>query len=493
MEFNNALDRQHDNVGALQGLIEAYLHLHQPDRAAETIMTAQRLHPHSAAFREAAIEYDLAYSEHPEVAVAERKRELDASPDDPANYRALAQAALRVGERLQTSNPDSSRQNLDLAADTLKNAVARWPQDITLVGLLAQITQFRGDAPGAEKLLLDLASAPALASRPEPSLLLADFYQQAGKTDARIKALSDAFEKSGHSVEMELKLAAALVQATRFDQALSLLQARNGADPRVSFQRLQTLSAAGRNDEAEQGIKDALRSAPRSLPLLNLLVTAELAAGHLVDARQAAKDAIAAGPTDNDALYHQAFVESQLPDGDLDLALRDGSQLKVQNRASPKAYELLADIYNRRGQPDDALRTLEDGLKAMPQSRSARIRLLAAYASATPPLWSEYDRVVHEAENDPQLSTDTTWLIKDAYGLADRKQFDDAIQKVEQAIAAAPQNTSLFSEKLSILMSAGRYPAIIQTGDELEARGIRPWWMYMARGAAKGRAIKRPA
>ena len=354
LEFNNALDRQHDNVGALQGLIDAYLQLHQPDRAAQTIQTAQQLYPKSGFFRERAIDYDLVYSDHPEVGVAERKRMLDAAPDDPASHAALAQAALRVANRLQTSNPQASRQNLDLACDTLNNAVVRWPRNLAIVGLLAQIRQYRGDAPAAEKLLLDLAAAPEMASAPEPSMLLADFYRGAGKTDAQIKALNDAFEKSGRSVDMELALGAALAQAGRYDQAVSLLHDHNGTDSRVVLQRLHTLSAAGRTDEAVRDIRDALQSSPRSVELLDLLATTYIAAGRLADARQVAKDAIAANPLDNDALYHQALVESQLIDGDLELAMHDATQLKAQNPASAKAYGMLADVYYRHRQANDA-------------------------------------------------------------------------------------------------------------------------------------------
>ena len=489
-EFNNALDRQHDNLSALQGLIDAYFQLHQPDHIAQAIVAAQKLYPQSVIFRERAIDYDLIYSEHPEVAVTERQQLLDESPDDPDSYISLAQAALSVAKRDKTSNPEGMRQNLEQASDVLNKAMARWPKNMVIVGLLAQIRQYQGDAAGAEKLLLDLASSPQFASRPEPSLLLADFYLHAGNTDAQIKSLHDAFDKSGHSVDVELKLGDALAQARRYDDALSLLHDQNGADPRVAQQRLQTLSMSGRTDEAEREIKDALRSSPGKVELLDLLATTYISAGRLTDARQVATDAIAADPSDNDALYHQALVESQMYDGDLDLAIRDAMQLKQQNPASTKAFGLLADIYFRKHQPDDAVRTLEDGLKAAPQDRTARLRLLAACAASRPPLWSEYDSVVQEAENDSQLQGDTIWLVKDAYGLSARKQFDPAIAKIDQAIAAAPGDLTLVSEKLSILMTAGNYPAVIQAASDLEARGTRAWWVYLARGDAKAQTDK---
>jgi len=489
-EFQEALDRQHTNFDAWQGLIDADFALHQPDRAGQAIQDALKLFPNSASLRERAIDFDLAYSDHPEVAVAERGRLLEAQPDDPRNYLALAKAALSVAERQQRSNPDAARRYVDQASDVLAKAFARWPHDVAIVGLFAQVKQYRGDSPGALKLLTDLAAVPELSNRPEPSLLLADFHGHAGNSDAAIASLHDAFEKSGHSVEIEMRLGGALVQSRKYDAALSLLHDQNGSDPRITHQRFETLIAAGRTDEAESEITEALRGSPQSVELLNLLTAVYVDAGRLPDARRAAKSAVEASSTNNDALYHQALIELKLSDGDMDLAMRDASQLQAENPASPVAYGLLADVYSHQHLPDDAMRTLEDGVKAAPMDRKIRLRLLEAYAAATPPLWSQFDSVVHTAENDPVLGRDTVWLVKDAYGLADRKQFDAAIQKVDDAIHAAPDNTALVSEKLSILMLAQNYPAVIQTADGLLTQGNKAWWAYLARGVAKSQSDK---
>jgi tetratricopeptide (TPR) repeat protein len=489
-EFQDALDRQHNNLDAWQGLIDAYLALHQPDRAGEAILDARRIFPHGVSLRERAIDYDLAYSDHPEVAVAERQSLLDAAPDDFRNHVALAQAALSVSEREHTSNPDASQKFLDQASDVLTKAIQRWPHEVALVGLLAQIRQYRGDAPGAEKLLTDLAAVPELSARPEPSLLLADFYGHQGKSDAAIKWLYAAFERSGNSIGVELKLAKSLAQSRRYDAALSLLHDQNGSDPRVARQRLELLVAAGRTDEAESAIKDALRAAPQSVDLLDLLTTTYIRAGRLADARQAARSAIQASGTDNDALYHQALIELRSSDGDMDLAMRDANQLKAENPSSPAAYGLLADVYTHQRQPDDTVRTLEDGVKAVPSDRTLRLRLLDAYSTATPSEWTQFDKLVHDAENDPVLARDPIWLVKDAYGLANRKQFDAAVQKIDDAIHLAPDDSQLASEKLSILLLAQSYPAIIQTADAVLAGQNKPWWAYMARGVAKSQNDK---
>jgi tetratricopeptide (TPR) repeat protein len=484
-EFKNALDRQPGNLDGLLGLIDAYTHLNQPERIAGAIASAQKLYPNSEAIREKAIEFDLAYSDHPEAAIEERQTLLDAHPDEPSAYAALAQAALRTSERDQTSHPDIAAKALQQASDTLNKAVARWPKNVPIVGLLSQLRRNQGDLPGAEKLLLDLAAAPELASSPDPSLLLFDFYQRVGKTDSAISALHDAFEKSNHSVMVELKLAGALVSARRFDEAMKMLQDQNNSDRSIQRLRMETLVAAGRTDDAEREIKSALQASPRSIDLLNLLTGMYIGAGRYSDARPVAKEAMAVDSSNNDALYHQAVTELHLADCDTDLALRDAMRLKLQNPANALAYGVLADAYYRLHHPDDALTALEEGLKAVPEDRNARLRLLAGYSATTPPDWTHFDQVVQAAENDPRLRADPIWLINDAKGLAARKQFDPAIEKVDQAIALAPNDYAWVSEKLSILMEAGKYQVVIDAADQLLASGHKQWWVYLARGSAE--------
>jgi predicted Zn-dependent protease len=489
-EFNNALSRKQNNFDALAGLIKAYLQLNQIDQAEKAIATARGLFPGSVTFREMALDDELNHSDHPENVVKERAAILEANPNDVANYVGLATAALRVGEIRLQSDPESSRQFVDQARDVLQKAFARWPHDVPVVGFLAQIAQYRGDPVAAEKLLTDLAAAPELASKPQPSQLLYNFYAQTGKPDLALQALRDAFEKSGHSVEVEQQLGSALAQSRKFDEALTLLAAANADDPRIVRQRISTLIAAGRMDDAVSQIKTALAASPGSIDLLNLLTSAYIAAGRFADGRQPARDALAADPKNGEALYHQALIEMQLPDGDIDMALRDATALKDEYRASTAGYELLADIYYRRNQPSDAIRTLEDGLKAAPLDRASRLRLLQAYAGASPPLWSLFDGVVAEAENLPQLRTDPIWLVKDAYGLSARQQFDAAVAKIDQAIQLAPNDQTLPPEKLSILMNAKNYPAVIATADQLLAGNGKLWWAYMARGDAKAQTDK---
>jgi Flp pilus assembly protein TadD len=491
-EFNDALGRQHTNYEALRGLVDAYQQLGEFDSASQTLATARRLFPSSTSFRDMSLDFDLLHSPTPQQVVAERASLLDASPNDLSAYLALARSALHVAETTLQSDPASSRQYLQQATDTLNKAFARWPTDINVVTLLAHIQQYQGNEKQGERLLLDLAASPQWSGKPEPSESLFDFYMRGGEQQAAVRAMQDAFEKSGKTIPLEVRLAALQTQLGQFDQALATLSA-SADDSAVIDQQIDTLIAAGRIDDAISQAKSAVAAHPGSIDLLDRLVAAQLAAGHFVEARSTARDAVAASPKDNDALYHQALVELNLSDGDMELALHAATQLKDQNPHGAKAYGLLADVYYHRNELDDALHWLEEGVKAAPLDRDARLRLLNGYAGKTPPDWNGYDAVVADAEGNPQLSADPIWMEKAAFGLAARKQFDAAVTQIDAAIAKWPENLDLASDKLSILLNAADYPKVIQSADNLIADNKKQWWIYLARGTAEAPTDKAAA
>lgn len=491
-EFNNALGRQHTNYEALRGLVQAYQQLGELDSASQTLATARRLFPNSTSFRDMSLDFDLLHSPTPENVVAERASLLQAAPNDLSAYLALARSALHVAETKVQSDPAASKQYLQQATNTLNQAFARWPTDINVVTLLAHIQQYQGNEKQGEKLLLDLAASPQWRSKPEPAVALFDFYMRGGEKQAAVRAMQDAFEKSGKNVALEVRLAALQTQLGQFDQALATLSA-NADDLTVIDQRIDTLIAAGRVDDAISRAKSAVAAHPGAIDLLDRLVAAQLAAGQFVEARSSARDAVNASPKDNDALYHQALVELNLSDGDMEVALHAATQLKDQNPHGAKAYGLLADVYYHRNESDDALHWLQEGVKAAPLDRDARLRLLDGYAGKNPPDWDGYDATVADAENNPQLNVDPIWMEKAAFGLAARRLIDAAVTQIDAAIAKWPQNLELASDKLSILLNAADYPKVIQTADNLIADNKKQWWIYLARGTAQAQSDKTAA
>ncbi len=486
-EFRNALDRQSSNFDALRGLVEAYSSLKQPEEAAKAIAQGRKLYPDSFQFREYALNYDLFYSSHPETVIEERTKLLKANPDQIGSHLALAQADLRLAELRAAADPDASKKYAADAQAVLSKAVTRWPGDIRVVATLAQTLQYLVQSAEGEKLLQGLAAQPEWKDKPEPDRLLADFYLRAGNLPAAEKALRSAYERSNHAVDLELGLAALLARQSKFDEAARVL-ADNPTEPRVVKQRVQTLVAARKFDDAERTVKAAIAAAPNSADMLNLLTAVYLDAARLEDARVAARNALKVDRNNDVALYQQAKTESLMEDADLELALRDLRTVKEHNPASIPARLVLAQVLDRRGQHDDAIRELEDAHQASPLHRDTSLALLNAYASARPARWDQFDRFLAAAEADPRLRDDPTWLQKDSAGLAARKQYPQAVQKIRAAMKLAPENSTLNYDFLGILLASQDNQAVLQETDKLLAAGKKDWWIYFASGMAKAGA-----
>ena len=372
-EFQNALDRQSTNREALLGLVNAYASLKQPDKLGEAIAKARSLYPDSGQFRELALNYDLTYSAHPEEVVAERQKLLDTDPNQVDNYLALARAQLRLSQFRGAADAAVKAKYASDAQDVLTKAVAKFPGNIQAISLLAQVLQYSGNAAGGEKLLVDLAAQADWKNKPLPDQLLADYYLRGGAKAPAEQALRRAYDKSGRSVELQLSLAQLMLQESRFDDALKLLD-DNTSNPKVERQRIQTLIAARKFDDAESATKRLLASSPGATDLLNLLTSIYLDAGRFADARAATRNALAADRNSDLALYQQALAEASLPDGDLDLAVRDLGFVKDRNPGFTRGRMLLAQVLQRKGQADEAIRELENALQATRLSRDARWR-----------------------------------------------------------------------------------------------------------------------
>ena len=141
---------------------------------------------------------------------------------------------------------------------------------VQAVADLAQVRLYRGDSAASEKLLKDLAARQAWASSPEPSRLLGELYAKMAKHDLAADAFRQAYEKSGHAVNLESRLATALVQAGKPAEALKVLN-DNTADAAIARARVELLIKMNRADEAETELIAALRSHPDSLELKNAL------------------------------------------------------------------------------------------------------------------------------------------------------------------------------------------------------------------------------
>jgi tetratricopeptide (TPR) repeat protein len=480
--YRQALDRQSVNPDALAGEINCYIALHDLDTAASTIATARRLFPNSQKFRSAELDYKLTYG-NPEEVVAELQKNLAAHPEDRNSYLMLVEACLRTAESRSAGNGDNGpRPFMNMARDVLAKALAAWPNDPQFVPLMAQVEQGSGDFASALKLLNDFAALPQWKNRAEPQLFLADLYNRAGETPETEAALRAAWANDRNDVNVQLRLAQFLGGIGKYDDAFAVLT--ETSDPSVARERMQLLIDAGRYAEAETSLQAALASAPDNVDLLYLLSVLHADTGHFQDAQSDVRHGLNVDPKNARLMLQSARIELSRPHGDLSLASR---QLESLLESAPKdldAHVMLSDLYARQNQTDAAITEMESAMNAAPLNKPLRVRLAKLYLADAPPQWTQFDQILHEAEASDQLGTDPTWLDLEATGLFKRNQVPDALAKMQQAAAMAPNNSTIERDYISMLLQAKQYDDVIKEIDRAMASGKRYWWLHELRGMA---------
>ena len=488
--YRQALDRQTLNSDAMSGEIDCYIALHDLEAAATTIATARRQFPASATFRNAELNYKLAYGD-PEEVVAELQKSLDANPDDANNYLILVEACMRTADaRSGDSGDKGSRLFINTARDVLAKALTKWPNDVQFVPLMAQVEQSGGDYASALKLLSDFAALPKWKDRAEPQLFLADLYSRAGQTPETEAALRAAWAINRNDVDVQIRLAGFLDSAGKFDDALAVLT--ETSDPAIAMQRLQVLIDAGRYPEAESGLQAALAKSPENVGMLYLLSVLHADTGHFQDAQADVQHGLNVDPKNASLMLQSARIEMGRPHGDLSLATRQLQSLLQSQPKNLDALVMLSDLYTRQNEIDVAITQLESAMVLAPLNKPLRSRLAKLYESNSPPQWTQFDDLLHKAEANEQLGADPTWLDLEAGGLLNRGQTSDAVAKMQQAVALAPNNSAVERDFISLLISAKQYDNAVTEIDRVVTLGKRYWWLHELRGIALAKLDRKP-
>ncbi|HWE02525.1 MAG TPA: tetratricopeptide repeat protein [Tepidisphaeraceae bacterium] len=481
-EYRAALERQTTNIDAYKGMADCYVGLGQSDRARDVIATGQKMFPDNLELREWAWTYDAKIDAAKVIPL--RRQVLAQQPDEPENYIALAGTAVQAGKQCFAVDPIKAKGFIDQASDTLTKGVGRFPDNLRLNAALAETLQNAGRVADGAKILRELSERPAWKGKPEPLLVLSDYYTHSHDAAHSEQAIRDALDRGGaKSVDIQIQLATQLEQQGRFDDALKVLEA-NAADPRIVSKRLQCHITAGHTDAARKGLAAALAKNPDNIDLLNLLTVVNIDAYQYPEARAIAAHVLKLDPRNDVATYYQALVELRDPvEGDLPLALKN---LQLVTLRSPRSvlYKLeYANALSRIKDIDGMTVQIEDAMKLDPFNRNARIRLLELYSLQKK--WSQFEKVVTDAELNPAMADPAIWARTHAYGLSAQEQFPQAIAKIREAIAMEPRNPMFGRDYLVILLQAKDYQGVIGETQRLMDAGVREWWMLHMRGVAR--------
>ena len=220
-KYQEALTRQSTNVQALRGLIACSYQLNKLDQAKRYIDDACKKYPNDPAYRELAIQHVLTYGD-PETVLDSVQQTIKDQPDNARNYQIAATAFMKAAQvKAAKGDADTSMKHIATARDILQQAVTRWPDNLQFVSALSEACVDSGDLPAAETAIKALADRPKWKDQPAPSVILAEAYIKAGKTESAEAPLRDAIAKTKSDPNLQLRLAQVLMAQRKYDQALA--------------------------------------------------------------------------------------------------------------------------------------------------------------------------------------------------------------------------------------------------------------------------------
>ncbi len=516
--YNAALDKQTENLDALRGLIDCSYAKNDPGKASNPatgqkatgarlyIEMGQRIFPYSPLFKELDLRWQIAFG-NPEKAIEPRAQAVKDHPDLASNYSDLAQAYVTASEPRKEDAPgkpvDTNAQNantklyLGKARDVLKQAVAKFPEENRFYQMLIDVQLRLGtdaDIADAEKSLGTFLSLPANKNDAKVPATYADFYLRAQKPDKAIKVLTEAIQKNPKDASNAMKLSAIYQSEGKLDEALKSLESFN-EDQLALRQRVNLLLLANRTSDASDFVNSLIAKDPNNMFYTRLRANVDLAQGNLEACRSNVKKILAADANDVDGLYIRGRAQLADPHGDVVAAIEDLDKVVKLQPSSIAARTALADAYQRRGNVDDAIRTVQGAIVAFPADKDLRMRLFALYANAS--RWFDVENLLKDTRAFPQFADDVDFAHFEAGMWLERHEPIKALERIK-FVMSKQKEENLFVTKtyLEILKEQKDWNTLRTEVDKLiQKYPNKIWWTYQLRAIARknGQADRRGA
>jgi tetratricopeptide (TPR) repeat protein len=492
VSYDTALQKQPNNLDAIRGAIDAAYAINDPDRAMQYISQGRRIFPNYAPLQEVELQHMIAFGD-PEKAIAPREENLKKAidrkdPNEAQAWLALGNTYLAVAK--SKGNSAAARPLLEKARDTLKQAIAKFPDESAFVRFYVDATAQLNDVASGEQAIKDLAAKPAWQGKPEPVLLLASLYQRTNKPAEQEKVLRDYLASSPQAVPVQVQLSSLLAKQNKLDEAMKVLSP-NADDPAIRRQRIELQISSGHLSDAEKEISTALASTATPSPvLLNRQAYVYMRSGRTTQALDVLNKVLQQDPRNSEAIFYRAeiYVSARK---NLETAISDLQTVRDLPGNEVQGRQILAEAYHYSGDDDSAVRELEDALKlklASPDyaaEKAVRLRLLTLYSNSAPPRWSQAERVLREAKAQPQFANDVDLMRAEAGMWLQRKDTSQAAAVIAAARRIAPNDLDVFRTYLDVLFASAQYQPLVAQTESMAASKKAPWWVYQYRGRAK--------
>ncbi|MDX2148558.1 MAG: tetratricopeptide repeat protein [Planctomycetota bacterium] len=383
--------------------------------------------------------------------------------EDPSNAQALS---LLSEWMLRLEDPRAAIDYLSRAIETPDAPAALYPRVIDLL-------RREGRRDEARSRLDEFAGLTGLSDdlRRTRARLLSQFRLMA-QARADLEYLAGGGVQGGGRAEDQINLADALLaegEAARAGDLLEVALGQGTLTPEERSRALGLLSDAGRLDKALE-LADASGVADDGGPVQTLLERARLLerAGRLDEAEQALRQAVAnqdLGPARTRAFVELArFQLRQSKHAQANATIAEAKQLGLKS-AELDSVEALASAIKSPGSAEQQ----QAVIAALPQGPTRELAIAAQWFDANPSQPAEFvSRLRRIVASDPELVPAWQFLAQTLMSMGNA---DEAIVAARGAVAANPRSPKAAEVETRTLLAAGR-------GDEARAAGER--WRQMA-------------
>lgn len=360
------------------------------------------------------------------------------------------------------------------AEQALRAAIAATPDKLEPKLALAGLLASKRDFAAGEKSLLELVTQ----SPDDLELLvgLGDFYAahgQAPQAAATYRKVIDRDGKGPQGLIARNRLAKDALKAGDRDAAAKLVAevlAENPQDGDALAVSAQLSLDKGDAAAAIADLRALLRNKPDSIPAQRALAQAYVANNDFVLAEQTLKTALQGAP--GNAQLQLSLAQLLLQDGKRDQAVAELVQIVEREPANLAAQEMLFRLQAGARDFDAAMRTAAQVKAASLDSGFGEYLegLALSMQGKRAPAVEAFDRALKLQPAAAEPLTSVVQLL-----VADGRP-DDAMQRVERAIALRPDNLHAANLQGEVLLAQKRYDAAAAAFDATSRRAPQ-WWL----------------
>ena len=369
-------------------------------------------------------------------AYSELSRTLELQPD---NYKAHADMANLLILSART-NTGFNAERVRAAQEHTDLLLEKQPDDADTHTAVANLLGVQGKYPEA---IVEAQKAVALApQRGDCYLNLAILQAQANQAAAAEGNFKKAIELKASGSTPNLALATFYQSQRRYKEAEEQVKTVIAANPKDTDSRAalgRLYLAQGKKAEAEEFLKTVKRDLPEDSAAYRMLGDFYYAIGDLDKATSEYQSLYSEHP--KDPLVQKNYVQLLLLKDRVDEADRVN---EVALKARPKddaGLTFRGEIQNRRGKPNDAVKTLQDVISANPDSAIAHYQLGIAFS-----LLSDLSQAGAEWQKAIQINPEMVEAQRSLAALAiTRSDLDGLQQAATQIIRLQPTSPDGYS------------------------------------------------